>query len=484
MQLLEKEKKLSESFLWQLQFNAYTQFGPKAWSHKGVPFYVTSNPYTAHCYAQVVFGYIKDNPLSIDEPIYIFDLGAGTGRFAYLFLKEFMSLIENSAFQDLKFRYILTDIAKENFSFWQGHSLLKKYFQTGILDFCYYHHTQKEEPLILELCAEKISFGGQNPVVVIANYFFDTIPQDLFRIRDGILEEGLITLYSSKEFDNKEDPEIINHLSWQISFVPIEQTDNLFSNAPQHRELLLRHQQNFENATFLFPSGGLDVLDYFKSLSNSNMLLIAGDQGVATVEQMQAWEPKLSLHGSFSIAVSYYILATYFEENYGIPLLTEMSDPAFVVMAGILSQDNRSFYETEYAFKNFIDVFEPQDYWHLGMELEKTPATLEAILLFVKLGKFDPMNVYGFYENIRKELPFATAVQKKRLAYTLTKVEENFYPVASEDGAFIANLGVLFFEMAHYKEALALFQKAMQYEGNKDYLQRNIQACLAKISSV
>ncbi|KAF3363288.1 putative tetratricopeptide (TRP) repeat protein [Chlamydiales bacterium STE3] len=481
MQLLEKEKKLSESLLWRLQDNAYTQFGPQAWSQKGVPFYVTSNPYTACSYAQVVFGYLKDCPIDFNETFYLFDLGAGTGRFAYLFLKEFERLIEKSPFAQLKFCYVMTDLAKDNFAFWQNHLLLKKYFAKGVLDYSYYRHTQSQQRLVLEIAQKSIDKPLNNPIVLFANYFFDTIPQDLFRFHEGRLQEGLVSLYTSKKWPNADDPEIINDLSWEFSFFGIDDVHRLYTAHPYYRELIQSYKDQLRDAVVLFPIGAMQVLDFFKEFSSENMLLLAGDQGVATLEQIKSWQPKLALHGSFSIPVSYHTLSNYFLLHGGKAYLSQLSDPAFVVMAGIFSRDNRAFYEAENAFKSFIDAFEPQDYWRLGLELEKAGASLEAILLLIKLGKFDPMNLYGFYERIRAFLPSVTKELKQRVVFTLEKVFENFFPVAEEDGSFIANLGVLFFELQEYQKALDYFQQAMIWLGEKDYLLHNMNQCKALI---
>ena len=95
----EKATRLSESLLWKLQNDAYSEFGIEAWSRQGVPSYITSNPFIARCYAHVVLGYIRDliaqGTLVANEPIYLFDLGAGTGRFGFLFLKELLCLQEH-----------------------------------------------------------------------------------------------------------------------------------------------------------------------------------------------------------------------------------------------------------------------------------------------------------------------------------------------------------------------------------------------------
>src|SRR6202034_2474419 len=105
---------LSCSKLWELQLAAYTQFGPSAWFGKHVPFYVTSNPLIAQQYAQTVIGYLRDcasnaaiSPINVEEPVYIFDLGAGTGRFAYLFLKSLMQMLGNFYGKEIKICYVM-----------------------------------------------------------------------------------------------------------------------------------------------------------------------------------------------------------------------------------------------------------------------------------------------------------------------------------------------------------------------------------------
>src|ERR1700733_60938 len=102
MMKVEENKRLSESILWDLQTAAYRQFGPSAWASKGVPFYLTSNPLIAKQFSHVILGYLRDcmdsraaTPLDLSEPIYLFDLGAGSGRFGYLCIKHLLSLIDS-----------------------------------------------------------------------------------------------------------------------------------------------------------------------------------------------------------------------------------------------------------------------------------------------------------------------------------------------------------------------------------------------------
>ena len=221
---IEHNQRLSQSKLWELQTAAYCQFGPRAWGEKGVPFYITSNPFIARQYAQLVLGYIRDGlspqaktPIDPSEPIYILDLGAGTGRFGFLFIKYFVDLMARLPHLNIKIRYVMTDIALSNINFWRSHPFLQSMIKEGFLDFAYYHHDEESKPLELIVSGEILSPDAlRNPLVVIANYFFDTIPQDLFVVREGQVMEGRITLsvlQSEKTYGlSLTDPQIIDHL--------------------------------------------------------------------------------------------------------------------------------------------------------------------------------------------------------------------------------------------------------------------------------
>src|SRR6202008_3024750 len=50
--VIEDKKRLSQSLIWKLQRAFYASSGPLAWKPNGVPFYITSNPHIARCYAR------------------------------------------------------------------------------------------------------------------------------------------------------------------------------------------------------------------------------------------------------------------------------------------------------------------------------------------------------------------------------------------------------------------------------------------------
>jgi tetratricopeptide (TPR) repeat protein len=488
--ILEDSIKLSESILWKMQNEAYQQFGPEAWSSKGVPFYLTSTPYTVRQYALQVLAYFRDcislnspTPIDFSEPVYIFDLGAGTGRFGYLFLKMLNAMLEGLSFKKIKIRYVMTDIVDSNIKFCQTHPYLKQYIECGVLDFAHFHHRDRQITLIYsgdELTSEKV----KNPIILVANYFFDTIPQDLFQTQKGTLNEGRITLSVIKgdlpKGKSPLDPTLIGKLQTQFDYYPLDFKDNYYANHPELNAILEEYKVAFPDSTFLFPVGAFECIDYFSSLSKNRILLLAADQGVVSESQIKSWgEPKIAIHGSFSLAVDYSSLAAYFRNKNGVSLLTSFPDKQFVVMSGILGGSMKNFPESVLMFRQTFDSFEPVDYWkliNLSDEGWKNPS-LEYILLLIKLGNWDPINFYFYFSQIQKGILQASLEVKEEIAMLVDRVWEYTYPINGSEGLFVMNLGVLCYQLEKYKKAIYFFEQSLAFTGPQKQTFVNLSLC-------
>src|SRR2546423_9384940 len=113
---LEPPRRLSRSALWQMQRNFFARQGVEAWRQGIVPHYITSNPFIANAYAKVVFGFLRDCRSAInqhqaadfpvidpEQPVYLIELGSGSGRFAFHFLKKLLGFYRRSIFKDVRF---------------------------------------------------------------------------------------------------------------------------------------------------------------------------------------------------------------------------------------------------------------------------------------------------------------------------------------------------------------------------------------------
>jgi hypothetical protein len=64
-------------------------------------------------------------PLNTSEPLYIIELGAGSGKFSFFMMKALEELRDVSSFPVDKIVYVMTDFTANNFNFWSNHSALK-----------------------------------------------------------------------------------------------------------------------------------------------------------------------------------------------------------------------------------------------------------------------------------------------------------------------------------------------------------------------
>ena len=194
--ILETRRPFSRSMIWQLQDAYFAQRGVEAWRQGEVPHYVTSNPTIANSYAEIVLAFWRDRQRLAphDAPLTICELGAGSGRFAFHFLRRLGALCEEAGVPSQAFRYVLTDVAAANLEFWRRHPNFEAFFADGRLDVARLDVTQPEG-LALQVSGETLTPGSLcHPLVIIANYVFDSIPHDLFRLKGGRADACLVSL--------------------------------------------------------------------------------------------------------------------------------------------------------------------------------------------------------------------------------------------------------------------------------------------------
>ena len=64
-------------------------------------------------------------PLNVNEPLYIIELGTGSGKFSYYMLKALEEMKDVCSFPFKKIVYVMTDFTETNFNFWSTHHALK-----------------------------------------------------------------------------------------------------------------------------------------------------------------------------------------------------------------------------------------------------------------------------------------------------------------------------------------------------------------------
>eukprot|EP01035_Chromulina_nebulosa_P019320 gene19320-25183_t len=358
--VLEDFTPCSQSHLWKLMMSFYDRKGPESWTQGIVPHFITCNTFIGKAYAKVLHGFISDCmrpnakiPLDINEPLYIIELGVGSGKFSYFMLKALDEMKAVCDFPFNKIVYVMTDFTKSNYNFWLNHPTLKPYFDSGRLDAGIFDAVS-DNTITLQRSGIVLQRNSiKNPVCIVANYLFDTLYHDIFQIDNGVLKEGLVSVGSLNATEpDPLDPEIINRLDNHYRYDPI--TPEYYSSEDGDeayiRRILKWYQNHFQNSTLgasiLLPIGALRALRNLCSFSNNRCIIISGDKGNNNPEQFSGlMDPHIAVHGSFSLMVNYHAIGAWFTNKGGFALHNPQEEASLkvIILNNMIKRDQNIF---------------------------------------------------------------------------------------------------------------------------------------------
>ena len=479
--ILEADKPLSQSMLWKLQSDFYSNQGPGAWSKGIVPQYITTNPYIANLYAKTVFGYCRDLASREDfdksTTLYLMELAAGVGRFTYAFLKRFLHIVENSSLQGLKFKYIITDLAERNVEYWQNHSFLRPYFESGVLD-CATFDMGRDEELRLRYSGEVLSAGNlKNPLILFANYTFDSLPQDTFYVNNGELFEGLITITSKGEKVDPEDKSILAGLDYSYTDKQI-QGSGYYEDSIMN-DILLSYKDCLEDTAFSLPNIALRCIHRLKKLFNDDIILISTDKGYRDTTSMNKnYHPYLSQHGSISLTVNFHALELYFKGLGGKAIHTIYEHENVTMSLFLLSQSSHDFIETAMAYQEIIESIGPDDFYIMKkavVPLNKSLTTKE-LLTFLRYTVWDARTFLEFYNTLLERITEEKDFPKDELIAVIHNVWEYYFPIG-EEGDLASCLGSLLGYFGYDRDAIKLYKCSLEFYGDDAAINYEIALC-------
>ncbi len=501
---VEMKQRLSRSILWQWQRAFFECQGIEAWSQGTVPHHITSSPFIADAYARVVAAYLRDCHVAESNPVYIVELGSGPGRFAYLFLKKLLSIHEQSVSKNIPIRYVMTDFTERTVAYWRAQPWLQPFVESGVLDFARFDvehdqtltllnegktlsaktvgyprkgaKTQRRTALDsapLRLCEETC----KSPIVVIANYVFDSIPQDAFVAADGNLFETLVTLSTSETESDLSNPEILSRVKFSYDHNLVN--GNYYADRDWNR-ILIDYKRRLSGVPFLFPTVALKCVRNFHRLSKGKMLLLSGDRGYCSDQALldERGAPNLAVHGSISMMVDYQIIGEYCRRLGADVLHPSRVANSLNISAFIFGDPSNHFLETRAAYAEAIEKFGPDDFFELkeGISQLYDALSLDQILAFLRLSCWDYKRFVECLPALKKHLTDITGLQKQQLHDAIVKVWDSYLPIGEEsDLAF--ELGTLLLEMELHAEALEFLQRSVDVCGIAPGTAYNIAVC-------
>jgi len=322
--------------------------------------------------------------------VYIVEIGAGTGKFAFLFLRKLFSDHADLLPPGLKVKYIITvrtsvleresyicgatsndeihqldsrdinqssniqDFVEQNVEFWRKSPHFQYYSEQGFVDFATFDAMNSRELKLRVSGATLTSVDFANPLIVLANYVIDSLLTDAFSVVNGELHEVLLSVKC--EADVSERGFLEEALSssghwWTTRALQVASgadgggggsSDSIdyYSDSVDSRlnAILAYYYAEFRkqgrDGTFMMPVGAASLIRNLMALSNERLLMVCADKATINFSELCVVDvPDVYLHGGacFSFTANFHAIAKYFELLGGFAIHCNQESPALPV---------------------------------------------------------------------------------------------------------------------------------------------------------
>lgn len=465
--VIETEKLFSESLIWQLNRDYYQKKGIEAWSKEAVPHHLTSNAVVGRTYSELIFGFLKDLAYQgqTQEMVYILELGAGHGRLGFHILNHLEKLTQQIGLTLPPFCFILSDIVEDNLSFFDKHPQFQPYIEKGILDTAYFDAVDGKELYLRHSKKTLTTKDLKQPIIAIANYFFDSIPNDLFHIKNETLSTCSISLNAENNPEGMDVNTLINNIDIEFHEKP---TAIPFYKEQVFNDMLLEYRSLLKDTYLFFPHIGLRCIQNLQQLSKQGLMLLSMDKGYHELHDIENKKiPEMITHGSISFWVNYHALNFYSRKVNGTAMFPSFSTFHLELACLILSPDSDQFNETKSAYQRSVDDFGPDDFngFKRFAYLHIARMSLAELIGMMRLSAYDS----GFFINILPRLKQVsqriTVNERSRLSQTLHETWKTYFSI-NEPYDLAFEIGGMFYALGYYQDALNYFQYSIRQYGH------------------
>lgn len=484
---LENKQPFSRSILWKLQRQYFEKMGSDAWRMGEVPHYVTSNQRIANSYAEVIFSFYKDSkktvPPGIVEPLYILEAGAGSGRFGYYLVKRLHLLCDQENIPRDAFCYIFSDFTQRNPDFWKQHPSFQTYLADGSIEIALFDMMQQED-ILLQISGKRINANSLTlPLVFIANYVFDSIPQELYYTMNGSCHTCLVSVFINRDPAGLSAAEVLEEISCKYDY---NANENHTYAEPWLNQVLTIYSEHILQGFFFFPEAGIRSLAYLRSFSKNGMLVLTADKGSHEISKIAyADAPEIVKHGSFSLTVNYHALSTYATQSGGSVFFPWHQHSS--VNAGCIAflENSAHYRQTISAFKRHMENAGPDDYFtlyqHLANEIDNMP--LKVILSLLRFSMYDSHLLGVCLPRLHVLGAEIQQHEKEDVITTIAECWNNYFPLG-EQWDLANRIATFCYEIDIFDWAIYYFKMSADIYGNDTGTLFNIAACYQQLGEI
>jgi hypothetical protein len=467
--IIEHSVALSASRLWELQRGFYVREGLSAWGEGHVPHQITSNPVIAHAYAEVIVGFLRDcdaaGRLDHSRRVHILELGSGSGRFAHALLRRLREVLEATSLRDLPVTLVLSDFDATKLEQLAAHPRFQADLADGWLDLATVDASAPGEVRTWRSGAVL----ADAPLVLIANYVFDSLPADAYAIRQGAVHDVRLSVLADAPDVDFDTPGAIERLrfAWDV-------VGEAAPTTPDIDSVLARYAEVLDQTVVVMPTAAIACVDGLAAAARAPMLTLVGDKGWAHLRDLTGldWPSIVPHSGCFSLMVDFDAIARVVRSRGGVALLPPHKAQHLVIGAFVLGGIDAP--ETSLRYDDLLAEGGPDDVFEVrgAMAPSGGQLTLEQALSVLRTWRWDSQVFLDLFPVLLQVAPQLTGPAKADLGLAVRRVWDAWFWIG-EAADIALCLGLLLSGIGHHREALEMFGRSHEVVG------RNANACLA-----
>lgn len=458
--------RFDQSIVWSLLQRFYIEAGPEAWSNKIVPQRSTSNAFCADTYASVVATFFKELVAEGNsQPPLIIELGGGSGRFAWQFLNRLFNYHFAGRDDCPEFTYMLTDASVRNVESWKKKERFAPLVESGVLEFAELL-IEPDATIRTEKGDLKPKHVAGRPVIIIANYLFDSIASNMVRIRDHAIEQVYVEAQSTSRHFLKNPITSFESVTERFESRPIKGDP---TGHPLIDAALRRYAEKPGDFHVVVPQICLEFIEQFLD-RDTPLLLMSGDLAYSDPAEFKLKSP-LIFNTYFAHYTNFHLFGELFGAYGGAMQSQRHKNADF--SCSLFSLPGKGRWEsldlapTREAARALLRDFNPYDAHEVIEMIEGSVAemSIRQVLALIRFSKFDPDVAAACIRTVLHHIEQGEEdIDREQLYETFMEAFRAYLPDGSKV-SFDCGIAQMFLRLGYHVQALQLIDHTIREFG-------------------